>query len=75
MPKHGLRLDFPGAPATPHQVAGFEGEFTTDPRPLEECFYSADAGSEIRPITLEDAKKIHADKGIPLALVSNEKKE
>lgn len=35
--EYGLALDFPGAPGTPHQVAGFDGEFESgEVRPLEQ---------------------------------------
>jgi hypothetical protein len=54
-----LELDLPGAPATPHEIPGYEGTFEPGlPRPLDEL-----------GITLADAKRLDKHEGVPLRLV------
>jgi hypothetical protein len=58
--RQGLRLSLPGAPTTPHTVPGIPGYFYPDaPTPV---------GGE-GELTLEAAKDLDKDKGVPLELV------
>jgi hypothetical protein len=58
--RHGLVLDFPGAPDQPHTVAPMPFLFRTD-EPFE-------VGDD-HPISLADARKLDKDPGCPLKLV------
>ncbi len=60
-PEHGLRLTLPGAPDTPHVVPGVPGLYRPDtPTPI---------GRDSDPVTLDQAKALDADQGVPLGLV------
>ncbi len=63
--RHGLVLDLPGAPPTPHRVGDLNGHYFADQATLLE-----DVG-----LTLEQAQAIDADEGCPLVLVECETAE
>lgn len=63
---HGLHLDLPGAPETPHSIAGVNGHYwPTQPTPV--------GGFGEAP--LGQARKLASDKGCPLKLVGMTKQE
>lgn len=57
----GLRLTLPGAPDTPHVIPGVPGLYRPGtPTPV---------GGDTDVVTLERAREIDADEGVPLGLV------
>lgn len=66
-PQHGLRLTLPGAPDTPHVIPGVPGLYRPGtPTPV---------GGDTDVVTLERAREIDADAGVPLGLVDMTAKE
>ncbi len=60
-PEHGLHLTLPGAPDTPHVVPGVPGFYRPgQPTPV---------GGDGDPVTLQRARELAADGGVPLGLV------
>lgn len=60
-PAKGLRLNLPGAPATWHFVMGVPGYYSTE--------VSTPVGAEGDLVSLERAKELDANPGVPLELV------